>query len=202
MKNSVITVNVNEVVNYAMAHAGAKAMKLASQSINQARKSMGGISKETLYLGKDANGEKMYTTVDLFLSSVGCPLVGGQVPLSAIKSAWSDLLKSKDGNLMICGNIPQRVKIGKKSYRLYVRNADGEYKALSTWGPREVGDNKWDAYKICEGLAQSKFEEETRATIEKSKEDARSWGHYYVENELTGEYVEVKTEWTVDEKVA
>jgi hypothetical protein len=202
-KNSNISVNVNAVVNYAMAHAGARAMKLASQSINQARKSMGGISKELLYLGMNKETkEKMYTSVEKFMESVGCPLSGGQVPLSAIKSAWSDFLKDAKGNLMICGNVPQRVKIGKKSYRLYVRNDEGEYKPLSIWAPREVGDNKWDSYKICEGLAQSAFSDETRAMVEKSKDEARSWGHYYVENELTGEYVEVKTEWTAKEEAA
>jgi len=189
--NSVIAVNMNGVNNLAQAQTGARSIQKSSQTLNQARKSMGGISGEPVYIGRDENKTKLYTTVAQFMESVGCPLsAGGQVLLASIKNATADYLKDKEGRLMVCGNIPIRVKIGKKSYRVYV-NINGDYKALSWWGPKPVSDTGWNARKIVEMLAQSKFLDETKAAVEKSRAEAKDFGEYYVEDELTGKYVKV-----------
>ncbi len=188
-------VNMDGVENLGQALTGARSIQKASQTINQARKSMGGISGETVYVGKDADGTRRYTTVAQFMASVGCPLsTGGQVLLANIKAGVAPFMLDKEGRMQVCGAIPVRVKIRKKSYRVYV--SDGtDYKALSTWGPKPVSDNGWNARKIVEMLAQSRFEEETKSWIEESRKEAKEYGEYYVHDELTGKYVPVEVTW-------
>lgn len=185
------SVSVNTVNNLSAATTGARGMQKLAQTLNQARKSIGGISNELVGVGKDDNGNKMFITVSNFMASVGCPLsAGGQVLLADIKKACADFLKDDEGRMMVCTGIPVRTKIGKKSYRVYVKK-DGDFKALSVYGPAPVKDNSWNARKIVEMLAQSKFGEETRAKIEESRAEAKGYGEYFVEDELTGEYVPV-----------
>lgn len=173
---------------------GSRSMQQASQTLNQARKSMGGISKQVLALGKDENGNKLFIKVETFMESVGCPLgTGGQVSLASIKDAWADFLKDSEGRMLLCASVPQRVKIDKQSYRLHALK-DGKYVPLSTWEPVEVKDNGWNAFKICYGLAQSKFAEETMELVKKSREEFEAVEAYYVEDKLTGEFVQVRVD--------
>ena len=193
-KNETIVNVNNQVANYDQAHTAARSTKVATSTMNQARKSFGGIQNEPITIGRDESKKKVYSTVGSFMETVGCPYVRGQVSLSAIKGAWADFLKDKDGHLLVCKNVVQRTKIGKQSYVLYRKGEDGKMKAASVYEPAPVRDNGWDPYRICEGLAQSKFIEETKASCEKSKkefETLQANGELYVHDELTGEYVTV-----------
>ena len=191
--NSTVNVN-NQVANYAQAHTGARSIKVATSTLNQARKALGGIAKEPIVIGKDENKKKVYSTTGAFMETVGCPYKGGQVTLASIKQAWADYLKDKDGNMLLCKNVVQRTKVGKQSYVLYRKEEDGKFKSVSIYQPAPVRENGWDPYRICEGLAQSKFIEETIAMCEKSKsafEELNAIGGLFVHDELTGEYVAV-----------
>ena len=190
---SIVNVN-NQVANYAQGHTAARSTKVATSSLNQAKKALGGIQNEPIVIGKDENKKKVYSTVGSFLQTCGCPYVNGQVPLSGIKSAWADFLKDKEGSLLICKNVVQRTKIGKQTYMLYRKDEEGKYKAVSIYQPSPVRDNGWDPYRICEGLAQSKFIDETIAACEASKlefETLRENGGLYVHDSLTGEYLPI-----------
>ena len=189
-------VNVNNAVtNYAQAHAGARSIKVTCGSMNQARKALGGIGSEAIVIGKNDKKEKVYTTVSTFMETMGIPYANGQVQLAAIKAAWASYLKDEKGNLLICRNVNQRVKIGKQNYVLYRKDEEGKFKAASIYMPAPVGDNSWDPYRICEGLAQSKFIDEVKATCEASKaefEQLKADGALYVHDALTDDYVPVK----------
>ena len=190
-----VNVNVNNLVaNYQQAHTSARSIKVAASTLNQARKALGGIANEAIVIGRNDKKEKIYTKVSTFMETVGCPYKGGQVPLSSIKNAWADYLKDKDGNLMVCKNVVQRTKIGKMSYTLYCKGEDDKFKAVTIYQPAPVRDNGWDPYKICEGLAQSKFIDEVSETCEKSKKDfdeLNANGGLYVHDTITNEYVPV-----------
>lgn len=193
-KNNAVNVN-NFVNNYAQAHTGARSIKVAAGSINQARKALGGIGNEAIVIGKNEKKEKVYSTVSKFMEAVGIPYGNGQVSLASIKEAWADYLKDKDGNLLICRAVNQRVKIGKQNYILYRKDEEGKFRAASIYQPAPVGDHSWDPYRICEGLAQSKFIDEVQATCEASKaefEQLKADGALYVHDALTDEYVSVK----------
>lgn len=191
--NSVVNVN-NIVANYQQAHTGARSIKVATSTLNQARKALGGIAQEPIAIDRDENKKKVYTTVGSFMETVGCPYAGGQVTLASIKQAWADYLKDKDGAMLLCKNVVQRTKVGKTSYVLYRKDEDGKFKAVSIYQPAPVRDNGWDPYRIVEGLAQSHFIEETIAKCEASKaefEKLNAEGGLYVHDELTEEYVTV-----------
>lgn len=191
-KNNYSEVNVNMVANYAQAHTGAGSMRKVTGTLNQARKSLGGIGNEAIVIGRNEKKEKIYTTVAKFMESVEIPYGNGQVLLASIKKAWNHYLCDKEGNLMLCKKVIQRAKIGKQSYVLYRQDEDGEYKAVSIYQPAAVRDTGWTPYLICEGLAQSKFIDEVKATCEKSQADfdeLKDNGGLYVHDSLTGEYV-------------
>ena len=193
--NNETIVNVNNIVaNYKQAHTGARSIKVATSTLNQARKALGGIATEPIAIDRDENKKKVYTTVGSFMETVGCPYAGGQVTLAAIKQAWADYLKDKDGAMLLCKNVVQRTKVGKTSYILYRKDEDGKMKTVSIYQPAPVRDNGWDPYRIVEGLAQSKFIAETIAKCEASKaefEKLNAEGGLFVHDELTGEYVPV-----------
>ena len=191
--NSIVNVN-NQVANYAQGHTAARSTKVATSSLNQAKKALGGIQNEPIVIGKDENKKKVYTTVGSFMETVGCPYSGGQVSLASIKQAWADYLKDENGSMLLCKNVVQRTKIGKQSYVLYRVDEEGKYKAVSIYQPSPVRDNGWDPYRICEGLAQSKFIDEVRATCEASQkafDELNANNGLFVHDALTGEYVPV-----------
>ena len=194
LKNSV-AVNVNNsVINYAQAHMGARSIKVKCGSMNQARKALGGIGNEPIVIGKNDKKEKIYTTVGAFMGVVGIPYSNGQVQLASIKAAWDAYLKDDKDNLLLCRNVNQRVKIGKQNYLLYRQDAEGKYKPASIYMPAPVGDNSWDPYRICEGLAQSKFIDEVKATCEASKaefDELKANGALFVHDALIDKYVPV-----------
>lgn len=193
-KNNAVNVN-NQVANYAQAHTGARSIKVATSTLNQARKALGGISTEAIVIGKNDKREKVYTTVGSFMESVGCPYSEGQVSLASIRDAWAPYLKNEEGSMLICKNVVQRVKVGKSTYVLYRKDDKGAYKAVSIYMPAPVRDNGWDPYRICEGLAQSKFIDEVIATCEASKAEfdrLNAEGELFVHDALTDEYVPMK----------
>ena len=190
----IVSVN-NQVVNYQQAHAGARSIKVAAGTLNQARKSLGGIADEPIAIGRDSKRNKVYTTVGSFMASVGCPYEKGQVALSAIKSAWADYLKDSEGRMLLCRNVNQRIKIGKQNYLLYHADENGKMKPVSVYQPTPVRDNGWDPYRICEGLAQSKFIDETIVACTLSMgefERMRQSHELFVLDSLTGDYIPVK----------
>ena len=193
-KNNEIVNVINVVTNYKQAHAGARSIKFVASTLNQARKALGGIADEPIAIGKNAKGEKVYTTVGSFMETVGCPYTKGQVTLAAIKKAWAPYLKDKEGSLLMCKNVNKRVKIGKTTFLLYRKDENGDYKTVSVYQPAPVRDNGWDPYRICDGLAQSKFIDETKADCEASmaEYEALKANHgLYVHDPLTDKYVPV-----------
>ena len=194
-KNETIVNVNNQVANYAQAHTGARSIKVATSTLNQARKALGGIQNEPIAFGRDENRKKVYTTVGSFMEVCGCPYVSGQVTLSAIRAAWAPYLMNSEGAMLVCKNVVQRTKVGKQTYVLYRRDEEGKYKAASIYQPAPVRENGWDPYRICEGLAQSKFIEETIAACEASKaefERLRTAGELYVYDALTDNYVAIE----------
>lgn len=190
--NSNSTVNVNMVANYAQAHTGARSMRTVTGTLNQARKSLGGIGNEVIVIGRNEKKEKIYTTVAKFMESVGIPYGRGQVQLASIKAKWNGFLKDEEGRLMTCKKVIQRVKIGKQNYILYRQDENGAFKTVSIYKPAAVRDTSWTPYIICEGLAESAFIEEVKATCEKSQsefDELKANGGLYVHDSLTNEYI-------------
>lgn len=196
--NEIVNVNINTnsiVSNYKQAHNAARNIKVAASTLNQARKALSGIQNEPIMIGRDENKQKLYSTVASFMDVVGCPYKRGQVSLSAILDAWADFLKDEEKSPMLCKNVSMRVKIGKTTYRLYTKDEDGKFHPVSVYKPATVPTTGWDPYKICEGLAQSKFAEETMDACEKSKaayEQLKKDGNLYVHDTLTDKYIAVK----------
>lgn len=185
-------VNVNSVANYAQAHAGARSMRQVTGTISQAAKVLGGCGSELITIGKNENKEKITISVENFFKSLELPYGGGRVVFGSIKKAWNPALIDKDGNFMLCKNVIQRAKINKQSYVLYAQNEKGEFKAVSIYQPAVVRSTGWTGTLICEGVAQSKFYDEVKATCEKSQADfdeLKAQGLLFVHDALTNEYV-------------
>ena len=188
-------VNVNNVVaTIEQGMIAARNTKIATGSINQARKGLGGIQDEAICIGKNDKGEKIYTTIGKFLATVGCPYVGGQVSLVSIRKACADYLKDSEGAMQICRNVVQRTKVGKTSYVLYRQDENGKFRPVSIYQPAKVNDHGWDSYKIVVMLVQSHWLDKTIEKCDQSKADyeaLKANGGLYVHDELTDEYVPV-----------
>ena len=192
MTNKKQTIVSETVTTYGQAHTGARSMRSVTGTISQASKALGGIGSETITIGRTENKEKIVTTVENFFASLDIPYGGGRVIFGSIRTKWNPYLINEEGGFMLCKSVVQRTKIGKQSYVLYRKDADGKYKAVSVYQPTAVRETGWTPYLICEGLAQSKFIEETKAQVEASKaefERMSSAGELYVHDELTGDYV-------------
>ncbi len=190
--NNNSTVNVNEVANYAQAHTGARSMRAVTSTISQAAKSLGGIGDEVITIGRTDSKEKIVTTVVNFFGSLDIPYGNGRVIFASIRAKWNPYLVGEKGEFMICKNVIQRVKINKQSYVLYRMTEKGDYKAVSLYQPAIVRETAWTPYLICEGLAQSKFIDEVKTTVDASKaefENLKANGGLYVHDALTNEYV-------------
>lgn len=188
--------NQTQIVNYQQAHAGARSIKMAASTLNQARKALSGIENESIVIGRNTDKEKLYTTIGSFMSAVGCPYVKGQVSLKSILDTWAPFLKDDKGNPMLCRNVTKRVRVGKSTYPLYHEDDKGHMKLVQVYEPAPVSETGWDPYKICEGLAQSKFLDETVAMYTESLADyerMKKNHDFYVKDALTGGYLPVRT---------
>lgn len=193
-KNETIVNVNNQVANLEQGMTASRSTKNATSTLNQARKSLGGIQNEPITIGRDEQKKKVYSTVGSFMETMGCPYVNGQVTLAAIKAAVHDYLCGKEGELQVCKNVVQRTKVGKQSYVLYRKNEKGEFKAVTIYQPAPVREQGWSPYLICVLLAQSHFIEETIAACDASKaefERLRDAGELYVHDELTDSYVSI-----------
>ena len=189
-----LTVNVNEVANYAQAHAGARSMRQVTGTISQAAKSLGGVPDEIISIGRTPSKEKIQISVIDYFKSLGIPYGNGRVIFAQIKALYKPYLLGEKGEFMLCKNVIQRVKINKQNYVLYRvdPNDSTKFKAVSVYQPAIVRETGWTGPMICEALSQNKFLDEVMTMVDASKAEFQTLkanGELYVHDALTNEYV-------------